>query len=282
MISEILSNSTIAASVAFVAYLIAHGLRTLRFWLINGESSLSLRRVFLIFYTTAVLGFFVPLVLSELIRLALLIYYGRDGVRITFTYAISRLLDILFLGTASWFLMGASGSQAVSNLSIALIVVALFGLLIVLTAPKTFIPIQEILLRRLNNEFGVRLMKIASSIAKYSQPSFASKTSPLGIAFLMTVAIWILDVLALQCLFPNENFGTLMTGWIAWGLRGIFGFGNFNLPISAEHLNFNQQIQSSLLYPQVAFAVLLLLSVILACLHRTKNINMTRKTAGLR
>jgi len=237
---------------AFVLYFFAHVLRSFRFWVFLNDSRLSFRLTFMVVYTTAVMGYWIPVVLSEIFRIVILGKVLNRFSKAFMTEAITRTLDLLLLGAFSVLMEMALRETSIRqsklfnlgllSLFLAVVLIAFLSSLRVL-----FSPIKRLLINRRYGNIGVQIFRSMDTLEQASHQSFKEATPLLLLGLGLSCVIWVLDVLAVTLLLHQgtslldirDSFET----WISRSFASILS----NAPGLVENANL---INSQLLVPQ--------------------------------
>lgn len=236
---------------AFLIYTLAHLGRSFKYWLIYGDSDLSFRWTFVIFQVTAVAGYWMPVVFSEILRLTMLYGLQRNLTRSVAAELLSRSLDLVWLG----FLLSLSAGTS----RYGLISLAVGGFLIFAfySLNQLIRPLKVALLSRAHNGLNVSLLRVVDTFGRVGRDITKGSYSVLGLGLLLTVTIWILDAVALSFALPADHplgggvFQSLHT-WAMFSVQALFGL---NLSFSLEQWSL---LKERVFVPQLILAALLL------------------------
>lgn len=242
---------------AACTYFVAHVLRALRFWLLLGDTQVSISRTTRRFYLLSIAGLFVPLVVMEPCKIAGLFGLCRSRVQTVVAYAVARTLDLFGIG----LLLAAAYSfsprarpwvtQQVPWLTfLGLCAAGALFLCVLASARTTVLPLQAYLLRRHHDGVGIWLLRLLCRGAQSCEVLTQGRAHLLLTPLLFTLLAWMLDIFALHLLLPQVELTQLAPTWMGDSVTTLLSMA----PPSSSHRGL---VARRLFYSQAVLAATL-------------------------
>ena len=229
--------------VAFVVALFAHFLRSFKFWIIFNDSRLSLLATFLIFYVTSFAGFFIPVVIAELLRLTVLYFVNRNFFRCAVSLLLSRLYDVFVLSLILGLLWNNQEYPVITYCVAASLICFLIFMAISVFSDIS-VTIEQTLLSRWHNCFGLWMLERICRLSATTKSLFANRDRTMVMPIAITFLIWISELTSLGLVFNNYSFKELGSASIRWMFASVIE----NIPARLETvgsdllLRYNQRL----------------------------------------
>lgn len=189
---------------ALIFYFIAYFLRSFRFWVIYNDSQLSLRKCFAIIFFSAVLGYWLPVFIAEVIALGLFISVTKNFARVLVTHLLIRSLDLL---TVSLIAIAISKSD-VNALSIQVdLAIALASLLVtalvilsVISLPVVIRPLRRAIVLRAYHSWHIQLLRLLHKLQSVITEITKGGSKVFSFILLLTISVWLCDFFAASAL----------------------------------------------------------------------------------
>ena len=248
---------------AFVLYLVSHVLRTLRYWLIYNDDKLSLRWAFVVFHVTASMGYWMPVLLSEVVRVLWLWWICRDGPRVLAAELLSRALDLLCLGL---IVSLGSGQREAGFVGL---VIGAFVVLFLLSAKQLVRPLKAAIIGRMHSETAVRALRGIDVFGRVSETIARGSLPILGVTVALTFGVWLLDAFAARFMLVEASqsleLGQMLHYWASNSFSNMVGGTSV---LTSEQV---MRLQNGLFFPQTVLSgVLVVIFGVWACVRRKR------------
>ena len=218
---------TFAAGV----YVLAHGLRALRFWLLCGRTHLSFAHVFRLFYFYNVLSFVLPLYLSEPLRLVHLARAAASPSDVSVAYLVHRSLDVLGIATLLALLTCLGGGAHLPVQApmpwaplVGLSILAALVLALVVSWPAASPTVEAYLLNHHHCRLGVRLMLVWTQVSRATGRLRYHNGGFFAAALVLTLLAWSGDFVAFALVAPLQALPNLARIWLDGSLHKLGAF----------------------------------------------------------
>ena len=254
---------TSTVGLAFAIYMASHLLRSLRFWLVYNDVKLSLKQTFGIFYSTAVLGYWIPAFISESLRVLVFWKLRGEFFRSLLSVGLVRALDLICIGAL--ILISTSQSQLMVG-----ILIGSLGFLIltfVLGYQRITLPVKNALIARFSGQWVIPVLRAVEGFRNACKTISLDTSRLLGFGFLLTVCIWMLDAWAFRVILAptigSVAFIEQVSEWLNLSLGGLLG--------SAMGEQGNWNVLRQLFVPQTLGLIFMMAGALLfSCVHFLK------------
>lgn len=249
---------------SFLLYTVSQVLRGLRFWLLYGDSQLTLRTTTAVQQITSSLshlshngigfGF-----LSEFLKIFIFSKISNGNwIRVILVSLFCRLFDLIAVSIPLFFF--SVYDQDIKNFLIAFSSLACLFILLITTSHKVLNLIKHTLIIK----WKFKSVTAIIHLIDYVQRTIQSLTRQGGMILLfnivLTLFIWLLDVAALFVLMDNSSsLGRFGETYFRWVIRSFEQFIPFQ---TTAHLDI-KALETSIVYPQYALSLLILIFIIL-------------------
>jgi len=255
--------------IAFFLYTLAHLVRAFKYWLLANNQTFSFRKIFILFQSTSVFGFFIPLWLTELIRLVIL-SRSRFGYGNVVAYVLNRLIDMIvvvsYLIFSGYIIYGNAGLSKYSPFDYSALGFILFFLCsLLLIVPHMLKGLKRTLLVRWHTNIGVFLYKILIKFESDFETVFSQKPVQLiFVPLVLSSLAWIIDVSAVRFLIKDSGASHIAYHWLTHSIGKLSFFDTNrlieptipNLELTIMYLNMPQLLLSLLILGLVTFKFL--------------------------
>ncbi len=261
---EFASNNLSSGIAACGLYFFAHTLRSLRFWILSNDESLSFRITFAIIFLTAVMGYWLPAVVGEIFRLYLLWRVTGNLPRQIAVSILARSLDLVvlgisFLGYSLW--IAPSATNASLGLGIAGLLAGALAISLVFALNRLVRLSKNALIARYHHRFFVSLVRALNALGRETFRLSRDGTSILTLGFVLSLVVWLCDAGAVTLALKNypHSVPEILGMWAHRSFQSILQIATpsqATTPLAFD-ANLESVLRSRLLVPLSEVAVVL-------------------------
>lgn len=242
---------------AALIYLLSHLLRSVRFYFLYGDNKQPFRETFLLFQSTASAGYFIPVWLTELLRLVGLAKVGYEKVKLVLTYFLVRTFDVLLLSIGSIFVLRLSRDNLVTIETdqilwlLAMVSTSIVGFLVIIRLMGQ--SIYEFWFIKTKGPISIAGIRNYEILFQFCVDLFDRGARRMVFAGGLTIIIWMFDLIAVSIVVDHAALNNVTTSWITFAVQALVGSkGQFT---TADFVI----LRENLFFPQVLVTLVLLI-----------------------